>query len=214
MRDVGNAVAAAAFAAFDLPPKPSRDASSAEKMAYSQAKYGRGAPDFVAAAARLQAKAARLQANYSSAADKPTPSSTTPRMPEAQTVTKTPVPKPTSIVTGARRQPPPPAPPPPSNVIDLIDFGDAPPVAPHPVPAAATGQDVGIMELMKATATDNPHENEIATHQKKKANVLAHFGTRMSVPIPAVPVAMPASMPVALPTANYDSNAFFAQFGL
>merc|ERR1711998_214023 len=170
------------------------------KMAYSQAKYGRGAPDFVA-------KAARLQANYSSAADKPTTSSTTPRMPEAQTVTKTPVPKPTSIVTGARRQPPPPAPPPPSNVIDLIDFGNAPPVAPHPVPAAATGQDVGIMELMKATATDNPHENEIATHQKKKANVLAHFGTRMSV-------AIPASMQVALPTANYDSNAFFAQFGL
>ena len=52
MREVGNAVAAAAFAEFNLPPKPLKDAKPAEKVAYSQAKYGRGSPDFVAAAAR------------------------------------------------------------------------------------------------------------------------------------------------------------------
>jgi hypothetical protein len=55
MREVGNTVAAAAFAEFNLPPKPSKDAKPAEKVAYSQAKYGRGSPDFVAAAARLRA---------------------------------------------------------------------------------------------------------------------------------------------------------------
>jgi ADP-ribosylation factor GTPase-activating protein 2/3 len=55
MREVGNTVAAAAFAEFNLPRKPSKDAKPAEKVAYSQAKYGRVSPDFVAAAARLRA---------------------------------------------------------------------------------------------------------------------------------------------------------------
>ena len=55
MREVGNTVAAAAFAEFNLPRKPSKDAKPAEKLAYSQAKYSRVSPDFVAAAARLRA---------------------------------------------------------------------------------------------------------------------------------------------------------------
>ena len=58
VHEVGNAVAAVAYADFALPPKPSWAATPAAKMAYSQEKYGRGSPDFKAAAEQLHAQPA------------------------------------------------------------------------------------------------------------------------------------------------------------
>ena len=58
VHEVGNAVAAVAYANFALPPKPSWAATPAAKMAYSQEKYGRGSPDFKAAAEQLHAQPA------------------------------------------------------------------------------------------------------------------------------------------------------------
>ena len=46
MASVGNYRAHAAFASCDLPPKPSRDAPSAEKMAYARLKYITSKPDW------------------------------------------------------------------------------------------------------------------------------------------------------------------------
>ena len=87
MREVGNTVAAAAFAEFNLPRKPSKDAKPAEKLAYSQAKYGRVSPDFVAAAARL--RAATLSAAHPSLTAAAAAAAATPEAPADASTGKT-----------------------------------------------------------------------------------------------------------------------------
>jgi hypothetical protein len=152
MREVGNTVAAAAFAEFNLPPKPSKDAKPAEKVAYSQAKYGRGSPDFVAAAARLRAA---------------TPAA--PSLSKVSASPQIPTVKKTANPTAARL---------PSHDVDLINFEDVLPTPPSALSKAAVGKDEGMIELIEATgATSYPSEEELAKakHEQKKVQILAHF---------------------------------------
>ena len=175
MREVGNAVAAAAFAEFNLPPKPLKDAKPAEKVAYSQAKYGRGSPDFVAAAARLRAA--------TPAAPSVSKVSASPQIP---TVKKT------SIETANST-----AAPLPSHDVDLINFED---VLLTPLSALSVGKDAGMIEVIEATgATGYPSEEGLAKakHEQKKVQILAHFD--VAPPAAAVPM-MPL---LALGQANH-----------
>jgi hypothetical protein len=163
MREVGNTVAAAAFAEFNLPPKPSKDAKPAEKVAYSQAKYGRGSPDFVAAAARLRAA---------------TPAA--PSLSKVSASPQIPTVKKTANPTAARL---------PSHDVDLINFEDVLPTPPSALSKAAVGKDEGMIELIEATgATFYPSEEELAKakHEQKKVQILAHFNA--APPAAAVPM--------------------------
>jgi len=120
MEEVGNARAEKAFAACNLPPKPSRDATPEEKMAYARRKYdGPIKPSWVAPTASAdEAAPGALQA-------------TTPAATPMLTTTKKVVSVRAPSLSGAKRAvdaPPPSAVPPsrPTSPVNLIDFADEP----------------------------------------------------------------------------------------
>lgn len=79
MQNVGNGVAARAFAMCNLPEKPSRGASAAEKMSYAKVKYnGQCRPDWVGAMGSEP-----LAASFSPS--KPTSVPPTPLLPHCRT---------------------------------------------------------------------------------------------------------------------------------
>lgn len=195
MRDVGNDVAAVAFADISLPLKPSKDASTAEKMAYSTAKYAQ-TPDYVRAKlgkpptiSPPAAPPVALAVSASQAA------SLAPRRTSIPQSVAAPHP---ATLARARRQPEPPAQP---NLIDLIHFAEP---AVTPLPLAAV--DPSILELTSMAAATVPVLPEHdAEHQAKKAAVLAHYPQFQT----------PAVAPIApWPSAIKNNDAFFAHFGL
>jgi len=200
MREVGNSVAAAAFAKHSLPPKPSKDASPAEKMAYSTAKYAHTTPDYSKAATISHTGSASGRAVAITA------SSTPPRPPLSKQTAAglpnatAPHVRATSLV-GAMRVPEEQQPPRSETLIDLIDLETA--VDPPPVePSARGGIDSDILELSASPALNV----DAAMHQKKKADILAHF----KLP----PMQYRPSQWVAPMRPNQHNDAFFAEFGL
>jgi hypothetical protein len=116
MEEVGNGVATRAFQACGLPPKPSRDASPAEKAAYAQAKYGGGcSPAWRQAVLSTGAPAA--PSSLSTSCLPPTQTAPTPTPPQLQATRKE---QPPSSFEAAAPRPTPSGPP----LADLICFDE------------------------------------------------------------------------------------------
>mmetsp|Transcript_28828 Transcript_28828/g.74028 ORF Transcript_28828/g.74028 Transcript_28828/m.74028 type:complete len:346 (-) Transcript_28828:940-1977(-) len=241
MNEVGNQVAALAFAKLNLPNKPSKDASAETKHAYAAAKYTTTKPDYVHAAEQVRDAVDRRRApQLSAGASAPAsvvevPMPPTPLMPTlASTHVPATVLRPVSLGGTRQQTQPPPA-------ADLIDFTDvnwgAPPLEPPPQPPVANAAGGGKnadhfpSELVTLVQWDKetPLESSAvlgqyaAMHEQKKANVLAHFAAIQSH-TPAIRCmpkmqlermgagVLPAPAPVM--TVPADNDAFFANFGL